>query len=520
MNKLIPAFLSVSIYLIAGLLFPQIVLTITVTVLMFGFLVFVHELGHFLAAVASGVYVEEFAFGFGPKIIGKKFKGTEYRINVIPLGGYVKMLGDEDPSSFKQSKEYKNNPRSYISKKWWQKLIIVSGGVFMNLLTAFVIFYIYLGISSFSPSPIRKISDYNFIGAEQSEHLAFVVEGDSPAQEAGVFDRGALLEINGEEVNTDIKEITNILEDYSNDTIQIKVADLLDGDIKEFELNLNSENVIDNNKKLGLYPISSRQLPRWDDDEDKELYYVRLEEDNLEEGETTPALSADLPSEGFIGEINGQDIDTRDELSNILNDNRGSTIDVEVINYNGDSSIYEVELPDEEEVRLGVFPISDETVSQMEPPELYLINYSNNKLLSGIFHTWNTIAYQAEGIAIFIGEAFQGRPEQLTNNLASPIRVGSAVGNIIGLDSYINIINLTGLISATLAFMNLLPIPLLDGGQLVIILIEKITGRPIPEKVQEWLGRFGFVFLIGLGVLVLLKDFWQDILTPLFRYLF
>ena len=104
----------------------------------FGFVIFIHELGHFLFAKWAGVRVERFSIGFGPVIIRKQIGETEYALSLLPLGGYVKMLGQEDLPSDETGKT-KTDPRSYLAKSaWWQALILL-GGVLFNLVSSYLI---------------------------------------------------------------------------------------------------------------------------------------------------------------------------------------------------------------------------------------------------------------------------------------------------------------------------------------------------------------------------------------------
>lgn len=489
-------------------------LAIGLVVFIFGFLVFVHEGGHFVAAIMNGVVVEEFALGFGPKIIGKKIGNTHYKLNLIPLGGYVKMFGDEDPSSFKQSAQSKADPRSLASKKPWQKLIVISGGVFVNIITAFIIFYIYLFIVDFKPAPILNITDYNFIGAEQTQkELYFSLDENSPAEKAGLPPTAFLLSVGGQEYTTK-EALNNLLRDYANKSIEIKVLTYDTQEEKTFSLDLG-EKSLDGEVKIGIYPISSFDLPQWDEGDDEKLFYI-LDEDNTE----SSAYKASLPKKGYINQIGDKKITNRESLEEALNTNENKEVVFQVLNDFAEMIEYNVQLgaknEDDGNVKVGIFVITKDVVDSINSPEFYVVDYSNSKLTAGIAHTYNTTVYQAIGLGQIIGKAFQGDGEQLAQSVASPIKVTEVVYDLVSVKDFLNILNLTALISATLAFMNMLPIPLLDGGQFVITLIEWVRGKPLPEKVQDFLGKIGFGFIVGLGVVVLLKDFWQVIIQRIF----
>lgn len=149
------------------------------SLLVLSFLIFFHELGHFLAARYFGVHVEVFSIGFGKKIVKKTFRGTEYCLSMIPLGGYVQMKGQDDTDPTKRNPD----PDSYNTQSPWKRIIILFAGPFANFLLAFVlyIFIANIGVTKFSP----------IIGE---------VAENSPAQKIGLQKYDKVLEINGESV--------------------------------------------------------------------------------------------------------------------------------------------------------------------------------------------------------------------------------------------------------------------------------------------------------------------------------
>lgn len=173
----------------------------TVTsILVLSFLIFFHELGHFLAARFFGVHVEVFSIGFGKKVFSKVFGKTEYRLSLIPLGGYVQMKGQDDSDPSKVSFD----PDSYTTKKPWQRIVILFAGPFANFLLAFLLFIAIgtLGVNKFSPI-VGKISE------------------SSPALEAGLMPQDRLVMINGVLIKT-WDDVSTLIQD-SVDRLEIKV---------------------------------------------------------------------------------------------------------------------------------------------------------------------------------------------------------------------------------------------------------------------------------------------------------
>lgn len=157
-------------------------------------LIIVHELGHFIMCKKFGIKVLEFGFGLPPKIWSKRHGETEYSINALPIGGFVRPLGEDEVS-----KKLLENPRSFASQKIPKRIIVVAAGVVMNLLFAWILFYIVLGFNGFQ-SQLELVADHNFVGVKQKkETFVFIaqVAKDSPAQSSGLKIGDKILALNG-----------------------------------------------------------------------------------------------------------------------------------------------------------------------------------------------------------------------------------------------------------------------------------------------------------------------------------
>ena len=166
--------------------------TAIVAILIFALLVIVHEFGHFIVAKLSGMYVDEFSVGFGPKVIGKKMGETNYNLRAIPLGGYVRIIGDDAAEEERSGIEIPELPeeRKYHNIPIWKRFMFIAAGSFMNFVTAVVIFagmFMVLGLAVPVENPDTTISA--------------VVE-DGPAEQAGIAPGDKIIEINGAEVAT------------------------------------------------------------------------------------------------------------------------------------------------------------------------------------------------------------------------------------------------------------------------------------------------------------------------------
>ena len=210
-------------------------------------LVLVHELGHFIAARKTGVRVEEFGLGLPPRIVGKKIGQTIYSLNWLPIGGFCKMLG-EDPSNDSQQKIVKNRIESFEYKKPWQKLIIVLGGVIMNLVLAIVIFSVV----------------YTILGVpEETDRVSIVaVSKNSPAEKIGLQEKDIIVGVNEKQ----IKKSEELIEEVA----KFKGTEVMLNIIKKDETKISStkievrENPPEGEGSMGV-AISNTELikPPW-----------------------------------------------------------------------------------------------------------------------------------------------------------------------------------------------------------------------------------------------------------------
>jgi regulator of sigma E protease len=167
-----------------------------VFLIVLGVVVFVHELGHFVAAKTSGVKVEEFGLGFPPRIWKKTIKGTQYFIGAIPFGGMTKVFGMDEMDEKKDK-----DPEAYENKNVWKKLWICAGGIVFNLIFAVFVFYVLVFISGFKVEQPLIFSGYHFpFGSQTSQILIAHVDKDSPAEKAGLKVQDVILTLNGENV--------------------------------------------------------------------------------------------------------------------------------------------------------------------------------------------------------------------------------------------------------------------------------------------------------------------------------
>jgi len=191
------------------------ILAIIVFILILGFLIFIHEFGHFITAKKLGVKVEEFGIGYPPAIWKKKRGETVYSINIIPFGGFTKLYGEE-------GEEHKKDSRSFVSRPPWQRAIMIISGVAMNFLLAVIIFYFLLASSGFQ-TKLPLIFDYEFpFGTQKNVPMILGIAEDSPAEEAGLKFEDVILKGNGVDI-ADYEQLIEFIEVNKGEEIVLTI---------------------------------------------------------------------------------------------------------------------------------------------------------------------------------------------------------------------------------------------------------------------------------------------------------
>jgi regulator of sigma E protease len=496
-------------------------------------------LGHFYAAKKVGVVVQEFAFGFGKAVWKKRYKGTDYRINLIPLGGYVKMLGDQDGSSFlrytkkkydKDDKQFAlhllkendlnpetasyykiekfghemgkrlsdteyhklqnyliydyipNHPGNFDNVSIGKRALVISAGVIMNMILAIVLFYIFFLLTGFY-TDIRKIGSPNFWGVEVANppYLSFV-EGTDNAS----YSDSLVIKLNGELVNSE-EAFKDYIANNPNTPVELGLQKLTESGYYyvDAKLILNGDGIKSN----------------FDSDLLDKPYITIVNENSLAE-------RIGIEPGDFIIEIAGKEVDSSTDLGSLLNDNANNFITIRYINGELKEVLTETYLNKDQDgkVLLGISYYYFDSY----PDALLRLDYSGNKIFSGIYHSINMTVYNFSGLIELINQSFAQRSiEPVSSGVSSIVGVSDFVYNLVKVDDFVNIINLTALVSLSLAIMNFLPIPLFDGGHMFFLFLEKVRGKKISDNLQEKIATVAFYGLIILSVLVIFKDVWQ-----------
>jgi regulator of sigma E protease len=433
-------------------------------ILALSILVGVHEAGHLVAAKLFGMRVEQFSIGFPPKIFGFKYKETVYSIGAIPLGGFVKISGMIDESLDLKTMKEDPKPWEFRAKPAWQRLIVMLGGIIVNVITGILIFIaltFYLGESYYSVSEVNK---YGIVPGELGEKIGFKT-GDR------------IIAINGEafEKFSDVRDPNRLLNSNSFYT------------------------VMRNGEKIDL-PVPSNFIENFSRQETEDVFVSPIHEflvGNLTKGRG--AEKAGLKPGDKITAIDGVAVGFYHEFKNELGKHAGETVSLDVHRpVNKEMSDYEAR---QFEVEVGKDTILGFEVVRLLEPTIMEYGFFES-IPIGTERAFSVVWVNIKAF----GKMFQGHLSP-TKSLRGPIGIMKTFG--VTWD-WIRFWTLTGLISMVLAFMNLLPIPALDGGHVVFLMYEIISGRKPSDKFLENAQKVGMVLLLGLMVFVFFNDIIQE----------
>ena len=430
-----------------------------------GILIFVHEFGHFLLAKLLGVKVLKFSLGFGPKIIGRKFGDTEYLISAVPLGGYVKMLGQSDTPQEEEEIPEEEKFRAYNHQPVWKRFLIVFSGPFFNLVfAAFIFVLVFL---SGVPVPLPDIGK---------------VEENSPAAAAGLLTGDRVLQIDGKDVGTwhDISEAIN---DNPGKTLLFKVKrnDVL------IEVQVSPEKKVDKN----IFG------------EDKEAWSVGIEPLLLPVvGEVMKGSRADeagLLKDDRVIEINGATLKTWQDMTDLIHENPEKPLrfriqrgqQVKDMTVTPRKEAYKTPGGEEKAIGLiGIKPAGNDFIKKFGLFESVSL---------GMKRTWDISVLTILSMVKLIQRVIP------SNTIGGPIMIFQMAGEQAS-QGALNFFTFMAVISINLGVLNLLPIPILDGGHILFLGIEAAIRRPLNENAVMIAQRVGLILLLSLMAFAFYND--------------
>ena len=419
-------------------------------------LVFIHELGHFLAAKLFGMRVERFSVGFPPRVWGFKKGDTDYCIGATPLGGYVKISGMVDESMDNEFLEQEPQPWEYRSKPVWQRMVVITAGVIFNMILAFVIFSGMIMTNGKLVVPVENID-------------GLYVPEESILHEIGFRKNDKIIGVNGEEVP------------YFNDLVS---ASALTSENLNYQILRNGEEITIPVASSFLDSIQTRGFI--DGNSIAPSIFSQIERGS-------PAAEAGLEVGDKVTALNGEEVTTWLAFFDIVGENEdGVPIDL-TIDRGGEALSFSI-IPNEDN-KIGV-----------RGPETYQygtrIEYG---FLESIAAGWNETADQTTGIIQGFARMIKG-DISVRQNLGGPIAIAEMTKQATDSNGWIGFWTITALLSITLAIMNILPIPALDGGHLVFLIYEGITRKEPTEKVRIIAQNIGFFVLVTLMIFVVFND--------------
>ena len=424
-------------------------------ILAISIIVGIHELGHLLSAKMFGMRVEKYYIGFPPKIFSFKYKGTEWGLGSIPLGGFVKISGIIDESF--DTKHVNKEPESweFRSKPAWQRLIVMLGGVIFNVITGVIIFTLMTFNNGETFISKDEINKNGILALEIGKEVGFRT-GDK------------IIKINDKDWSRDSELFDPNL--FLNDNSSYTVL----RDNNEMKIYL-PENFID-------YMSSKEQL--------NQFLKLRLPF-RIDSVYSNAQESGIIKGDKIISVNNNKIIDFL-ELKQAIEENKNSIIQVGI---DRDESMINKIINVSKEGKIGIaVKISQANRSQefYNLPESFMIGTSK---------AFNLVWINIQAF----GKMFSGKMDP-TKNLSGPIGIAQIFGSEWNWNNFWRIV---ALLSMVLAFMNILPIPALDGGHAMFLTYEIISGRKPSEKFLEYSTRFGVIILLGLMSFVIFNDIYK-----------
>jgi len=434
------------------------VISLIAFLIMIGILITIHEFGHFIVAKMFGVKIEVFSIGFGPPIVKWKGKETVYQIAAIPLGGYVKMYGEDsmtEPVQGEVDKQAFEDPRSFHSKPRWQKILIALAGPLFNIILAVVLFSAVYMMGIKEPAYLNQPVVVGY------------VQPDSFPAKAGIKPFDKIIAVDGKPVKT-WKDFTIMIGMKAGQTVVLTIE--RNGEKAFVPIKVPEDITKDT---IGISPVLPAKVGKVLPD--------------------TPAEKAGLKPGDEIIAVNGKPIRTWFEFVNYISSLKEQK-PLNLMIKRGDK-VFTVTVTPEWNDSLNKYVIG---ISPMM--ETITVKYPFTEATKkGFEKTWE--------LTVMIGKVIKGliTGEVSFKTLGGPIAIAQFSGQALesGLATYLFTI---AFISLQLGYLNLLPIPVLDGGLIAILLIEMIIRRPLPEKAKEYLAYIGFALLGTLMIFVIFND--------------
>ncbi len=433
----------------------QVFISLISVVVILGFMVLIHEFGHYAVAKLLGVRVEVFSIGFGKRLIGFTKGETDYRIAAIPLGGYVKMSG-ENPMD-----ERTGDPREFMSHPRWHRFLIAIAGPAMNILLAIflltVVYKVHYEIPAFWDQPA----------------VVGWVKPDSPAAKIGVQPGDRIVRIDG---------IQNPTWEQVDETAWLSANQPLG-----FTIQRDAQTI---QGSIVPVPITSSEVGSagWYPDEPVIVT-------DVESG--MPAAKIGLEEGDKIISLDGQPVPSIHAMIERLQETKDKPVRLEVLRdgktftFTATPVLSRSADGSESQYRLGFKNAPETKVSTLSLPDAFRHSLADNKRYSGL-------------LLELVGKLVRGKASPRT--VSGPIGIAQLAGAAAQEKGWTPLLGLTANISLNLGIFNLLPIPIMDGGVILLLFIESLIRRDISLRIKERIYQAAFVFLVLFAAMVIYND--------------
>ncbi len=422
---------------------------ILIAILIFSIIVIIHELGHFLLAKLNGILVQEFALGMGPKLFSFKKGETTYALKLFPIGGSCMMGEDEDS----------NDERAFTNKGVWARIAVIFAGPFFNFILAFIMSIILISIAGYDPPIVLGVKD------------------GTAAQTAGLKPGDVITEVDGSNISVGREVATYFMYNELREGEAIEISYERDGVEHTTEL---------------IPSVYGRYMLGFSYNSSNEPAIIS----SLIEG--APLAQAGVLPGDIITAINGTPIKSGNELATYLD-----TIEM------GEEAINISYSRNGVETNIDVIPrYSEELTTGLTYNYQYREDAAPLEVLKyGMVEMKYWIVSTIKGL----GRLVTGQAK--SDEIGGPVRIVKEIGNVVeeskddGIKYIIlNLMNWCILLSANLGIINLLPLPALDGGRLMFLLLEAVRGKPIDKEKEGKVHLIGFILLMVLMVVVFFND--------------
>ena len=413
-----------------------ILITAIKIIFILGFLVFIHEGGHFIVAKLCKVKVNEFAIGFGPTIWSKQGKETKYALRLVPLGGFVNMEGEEERSDAEGSFSNASIPR---------RIAIVAAGGLVNIIFALIV---YFTLMSFTGDNVSNVIDS--------------LKPGYGAEVAGIQIEDEIIKIDGKRIRNK-KDLDKAIQKCNGNTIEVEIKRNGEKQIIQVEPTEQKYNY------TGIY------LSTKDNKNATEIVAIYP---------NSPAEKCGIQVGDIVLEVNETNVEN-DVLKLVETIENSKTIDIK----------FKVKRDNK---------TMDFTAKAEQMSSYYLgvnLRDAEKNIFNNCYYAFWETGYFASGVLDNIRMLFTGKVR--INQLMGPVGIGGVVAETNGFSDFVYTL---ALISISLGATNLLPFPPLDGGKIVILLIEAIRRKPLKEKTETTIQLIGFGLLIGLSIIVTYND--------------